>query len=178
VKQKALVAILMGSESDLEVMTASARALRDLGVPFELHVLSAHRSPDKAARFARTAASRGLRVIICGAGGAAHLAGAVSAQTILPVIGVPLAASDLSGLDALLATVQMPGGIPVATVAIGKAGATNAGLLAAQILATSDARLAKRLQDQKKEMYAKVAAMSASAQRRLPSLLGPAKGKS
>ena len=168
-----LVAILMGSESDLEVMSASARALRDLGVPYELHVLSAHRSPDRAARFARSAAGRGLRVIICGAGGAAHLAGAVSAQTTLPVIGVPLASSELSGLDALLATVQMPGGIPVATVAIGKAGATNAGLLAVQILATSDARLAKKLQLQKRTMTEKVAAMSASARRRLPSLLGP-----
>lgn len=142
---KTLVSILMGSESDLPVMAEAARALAELGVPYECLIASAHRSPDRTARLVREAPKRGVRIIIAGAGAAAHLAGAVAANTILPVIGVPLASSDLAGLDALLSTAQMPAGIPVATVAIGRAGAKNAGYLAASILALSDRRLAARL---------------------------------
>jgi len=136
------VLIVMGSDSDLPVMQEAGRVLADFGVPFEMTVASAHRSPDRAAAYAREAEGRGVRVIVAGAGGAAHLAGAVAAHTTLPVIGVPLAGSALSGLDALLATVQMPAGVPVATVAIG--GARNAGLLAVQILATADDGLRER----------------------------------
>ena len=140
-----LVAILMGSDSDWGVMATTSERLTSFGVVHEAHVLSAHRSPEETARFARDAKQRGLRVFICGAGAAAHLAGAVSAQTTLPVLGVPLDASGLGGLDALLATVQMPAGIPVGTLAIGKAGADNAAILAVQILALADATLAAKL---------------------------------
>src|SRR5437773_220005 len=129
----------MGSDSDWPVMSAAAERLAALGIAHEARVLSAHRSPDETARFAREARDQGYRVIICGAGAAAHLAGAVAAQTTLPVLGVPLDASGVQGLDALLATVQMPKGVPVATVAVGAAGAENAAILAAQILALSDA---------------------------------------
>jgi len=139
------VAILMGSDSDWGIMATASDRLASFGVPHEAHVLSAHRSPEETARFARDAKKRGLAVFICGAGAAAHLAGAVSAQTTLPVLGVPLDASGLGGLDALLATVQMPAGIPVGTLAIGKAGADNAAILAVQILALSDASLAAKL---------------------------------
>ena len=140
-----LVSIVMGSDSDLEVMQESAEVLKEFGVSFEMQVLSAHRTPILVADFATQATQKGLKVIIAGAGGAAHLAGAVAANTILPVIGVPLAATQMNGLDALLATVQMPAGVPVATVAVGKPGARNAGLLAVQILALSDAKLAEKL---------------------------------
>jgi phosphoribosylaminoimidazole carboxylase PurE protein len=136
------VLILMGSDSDLPVMQEAGRVLTDFGVPFEMTVASAHRSPDRAAAFAREAEGRGIGVIIAGAGGAAHLAGVLAAHTALPVIGVPLAGSAVNGLDALLATVQMPAGVPVATVGIG--GARNAGLLAVQILATADGALRER----------------------------------
>ncbi len=139
------VGILMGSESDRERMQGASRILDELGIEHEVHVMSAHRTPDKVAAYASAAAGRGIRVLIAGAGMAAHLAGAVAARTTLPVIGVPLDASALSGLDALLATVQMPPGIPVATVAIGNAGAKNAGWLAAEILALSDEGLAAKL---------------------------------
>ncbi len=142
---KELVSIVMGSDSDLEVMRECADVLKEFGVPFEMQVLSAHRTPILVADFATQATQKGLKVIIAGAGGAAHLAGAVAANTILPVIGVPLAATQMNGLDALLATVQMPAGVPVATVAVGKPGARNAGLLAVQILALSDAKLAEKL---------------------------------
>ena len=147
---KPIVAVLMGSETDLPHMQPAADVLRELAVPFEVHVMSAHRTPDRTAEFARTAASSGLRVFICGAGGAAHLAGVVAANTTLPVIGVPLATNALSGMDALLATVQMPSGVPVATVAIG--GAANAGLLAAAVLALSDEDLAGKLLARRKKM--------------------------
>ena len=140
-----LVSIVMGSDSDLEVMRECAEVLKEFGVSFEMQVLSAHRTPILVADFATQATQKGLKVIVAGAGGAAHLAGAVAANTILPVIGVPLAATQMNGLDALLATVQMPAGVPVATVAVGKPGARNAGLLAVQILALSDAKLAKKL---------------------------------
>jgi 5-(carboxyamino)imidazole ribonucleotide mutase len=143
--ERPLVAILMGSDSDWSVMSAASDRLASFGVPHEAHVLSAHRSPEQTARFARDAKQRGLQVFICGAGAAAHLAGAVSAQTTLPVLGVPLDASGLGGLDALLATVQMPAGIPVGTLAIGKAGADNAAILAVQILALADPELAAEL---------------------------------
>ncbi len=144
-ERKPLVSIIMGSDSDLEIMNEAAKALDLFDVPYEIDISSAHRSPTRTSEFSRKAAGRGIRVIIAGAGGAAHLAGVIAAETILPVIAVPIAATPLGGLDSLLAMVQMPAGIPVATVAIGKPGATNAGILAAQILGTSDAELAKKL---------------------------------
>lgn len=144
-----LVSIVMGSDSDLEVMREAAKALDEFGIAYEMDITSAHRSPARTAEFARQAAARGIKVIIAGAGGAAHLAGVIAAETTLPVIGVPMPSSSLQGLDALLATVQMPAGIPVATLAIGKAGATNAGILAAQMLALSDAKLAQKMADHK-----------------------------
>lgn len=150
------VGIVMGSDSDLGVMEESAAVLRKFGVAFEITVASAHRTPQRAADFASQAKNRGIKVIIAGAGHAAHLAGAMAAQTTLPVIGVPIDSSALQGMDALLSTVQMPPGIPVATVAIGKPGATNAGILAVQILAISDPRLAEKLDQYKTEMAAKV----------------------
>jgi len=147
-----LVSIVMGSDSDLEVMQECADVLKEFGVGFEMQVLSAHRTPILVADFAIQATRKGLKVIIAGAGGAAHLAGAMAANTILPVIGVPLAATQMNGLDALLATVQMPAGVPVATVAVGKPGARNAGLLAIQILALSDAGLAEKLRKYKDDL--------------------------
>lgn len=149
---KPLVGILMGSDSDLEAMSGAAEMLKKFGIPFEMTVASAHRSPGKAAEYARTAVERGLKVIIAGAGAAAHLAGVIAAGTTLPVIGVPMDSSPLKGIDALLSTVQMPPGIPVATVALGKAGATNAGILAVQILALGDENLRLKLIDYKKEL--------------------------
>jgi phosphoribosylaminoimidazole carboxylase PurE protein len=142
----ARVGIVMGSDSDWEVMSAAATRLDALGIAYEVTVTSAHRAPQRTAAYATSARERGLQVVIAGAGLAAHLAGVVAAHTTLPVIGVPLAAGSLQGLDALLATVQMPPGVPVATVAVGKAGAENAAILAAQILALSDAPLAGRLE--------------------------------
>ena len=140
-----LIGIVMGSESDREVMTLTAGILEDLGIPYEVNVMSAHRTPDRVKKYASTASERGLKVLIAGAGLAAHLAGAIAAHTILPVIGVPLAAGPLNGMDSLLSTVQMPKGIPVATVAIGSHGATNAAYLAAQILALEDDAVAAKL---------------------------------
>jgi len=158
------VGILMGSDSDWAVMSAAADRLRTLGIGHEVTVLSAHRSPQRTAEYATTARARGLQVIIAGAGMAAHLAGVVAAHTTLPVIGVPLDAGRLSGLDALLATVQMPPGIPVATVAIGKPGADNAAILAAQILALADAELAARLEAFKQELARQVEEKNARLQ--------------
>jgi phosphoribosylaminoimidazole carboxylase PurE protein len=152
----AKVLIVMGSRSDLDVMGEARDALGELGVPCRVQVASAHRTPEKAGALAREASSKGIKVIIAGAGCAAHLAGFMAANTILPVIGVPLEASPLGGLDSLLSTVQMPGGIPVATVAVGKAGARNAGILAAEILAISDDALAKKLVGMRSEMAKKV----------------------
>lgn len=146
----------MGSASDASTMEEALKVLRELGVECETAVASAHRSPGRAHHLAETAEKRGIEVIIVGAGGAAHLAGVMAASSILPVIGVPLDSSALKGLDALLATVQMPGGVPVGTMAIGKAGAKNAGLFAAQILARKDAELAKRLHENKRAMAAAV----------------------
>ena len=149
---KPLVSIVMGSDSDLEIMQEAAKVLREFGIAYEMDVTSAHRSPDRTADYARTAAERGIRVIIAGAGGAAHLAGVIAAHTTLPVIGVPIPSTPLQGMDSLLATVQMPAGIPVATVAIGRPGATNAGILAAQIIGLADASIAKKLEAHKDKM--------------------------
>ena len=149
-----LVSIVMGSDSDLEIMREAGKSLEGFGIDYELDVTSAHRSPDRTSEFARQAARRGIRVIIAGAGGAAHLAGVIAAHTTLPVIGVPIPSTSLNGMDSLLSTVQMPAGIPVATVAIGKPGATNAGILAAQIIGVADAGIAKKL-DAHKDKLAK-----------------------
>jgi 5-(carboxyamino)imidazole ribonucleotide mutase len=147
-----LVSVVMGSDSDLEIMNETAKALEDFGIPYEIDVTSAHRSPARTGEFARTAASRGIKVIIAGAGGAAHLAGVIAAETTLPVIGVPIPSTPLNGMDSLLAIVQMPAGIPVATTAIGKAGATNAGILAAQIIGLNNTSVAAKLQQLKAKL--------------------------
>ncbi len=139
------VGIIMGSRSDLDTMREAGRVLDELGIGYEMEIVSAHRTPDRMFAYAETAESRGIGVIIAGAGGAAHLPGMTAAKTVLPVIGVPVQTSSLQGLDSLLSIVQMPRGVPVATVAIGKAGAANAGLLAAQILGVSDAGIRARL---------------------------------
>lgn len=148
---KPLVSIVMGSDSDLEIMREAGKALEGFGIEYEIDIASAHRSPARTSEFAKNAAGRGVKVIIAGAGGAAHLAGVIAAETTLPVIGVPIP-SVLNGLDSLLSIVQMPAGIPVATVAIGKAGATNAGILAAQILATSDSSIAEKMKAHKEKL--------------------------
>ena len=150
-----MVGIIMGSRSDLEVMREAAEVLKELGVPFELTVVSAHRTPDRMVEYARTARSRGLKCIVAGAGGAAHLPGMVASMTSLPVIGVPVRSrNSIDGWDSLLSIVQMPGGVPVATVAVN--GAQNAGILAAQIIGTSDDGLAVKLDAYKKALAAKV----------------------
>lgn len=146
------VLILMGSASDAETMRAAAEILAGYGIPYEMTVASAHRSPERTRELARSAEKEGFSIIIAGAGAAAHLAGVVAAETVLPVIGVPLAASPLAGFDALLSTVQMPSGVPVATVAVGKAGAQNAGHLAAQILSLSSPALRAKLRAGRKAM--------------------------
>src|SRR6266699_1849030 len=153
---KPLVSIVMGSDSDLEIMREAGKALEGFGIAYEIDVTSAHRSPDRTAEYARKAAAHGIKVIIAGAGGAAHLAGVIAAHTTLPVIGVPIPSTSLNGMDSLLATVQMPAGIPVATVAIGKPGATNAGILAAQMIALADSSVAKRLGAYKQKLAAGV----------------------
>jgi phosphoribosylaminoimidazole carboxylase PurE protein len=166
---KPLVSIVMGSDSDLEIMREAAKALDEFGIAYEIDVTSAHRSPDRTADFARKAAERGIRVIIAGAGGAAHLAGVVAAHTTLPVIGVPIPSTSLNGMDSLLSTVQMPAGIPVATVAIGKPGATNAGILAAQMIALADAAIAKKLEAHKEKLARGVEEKSNKLRSSLPS---------
>ncbi|MDH4227184.1 MAG: 5-(carboxyamino)imidazole ribonucleotide mutase [Deltaproteobacteria bacterium] len=147
---KPLVLILMGSDSDIPVMEEASKALKEFGIPHEMTISSAHRTPERTLDIAKNAEDEGVKVIIAGAGAAAHLAGFLAAKTTLPVIGVPIDSSPLNGLDSLLSTVQMPGGVPVATVAIGKAGAKNAGILAAQILATSDKALSEKLKAHRK----------------------------
>ena len=169
-KEQPRVAILMGSDSDLPVMTEAVKVLERLEVGCEVHVTSAHRTPERTVEIVRAAEAGGVRVFIAGAGGAAHLAGVVAAHTTLPVLGVPLASSDLKGLDALLATAQMPAGIAVGTLAIGKAGAANAAWLASSILALSDTDLAARLKQERKAMAERVAAKSAAAREKLASL--------
>jgi 5-(carboxyamino)imidazole ribonucleotide mutase len=161
------VLILMGSDSDWEVMSESKKALDDLGIVSDVHVSSAHRTPERTGKLAREAAGRGIQVIICGAGAAAHLAGVVAAESELPVLGVPLAASELMGLDALLSTAQMPGGIPVGTLAIGRAGARNAGLLAARIIARSDATVADKVREARARLARDVEAKDAALQAKL-----------
>ena len=153
-----LVGIIMGSKSDWETMSAAAETLTQFGVPHECRVMSAHRSPQLAAEFAANAESRGLQVVIAGAGGAAHLAGVMAAHTLLPVLGVPMKSDALKGLDSLLSTVQMPAGIPVGTLAIGKAGATNAALLAIAIIANGNAELRKKLRRYREQMEQKIRA--------------------
>ena len=163
-KNQPVVAIAMGSDSDLAVMSEAAKVLDEFGVGHELLIVSAHRTPDRCRTFARGAARRGIKVIVAGAGKAAHLAGVIAAHTTLPVIGVPLDAG-LNGLDALLSTAQMPGGVPVACMAVGKAGAKNAGLLAVEILALGDARLSKKLAAHRAVMAKEVAAKARAARR-------------
>jgi 5-(carboxyamino)imidazole ribonucleotide mutase len=143
--EQPLVGVVMGSKSDYEVLAAAVEVLRALEIPYEARIVSAHRTPDRLFEYAATAHERGLRVIIAGAGGAAHLPGMLAAKTLVPVLGVPVAATQLNGLDSLLSIVQMPKGVPVGTLAIGKPGAANAALLAAEILATTDAALYERL---------------------------------
>lgn len=153
---QAKVGVIMGSQSDWETMRHACDVLEELGIPYEKKVVSAHRTPDLMFAYAEQAVERGLRVIIAGAGGAAHLPGMVAAKTVLPVIGVPVQSKALNGLDSLLSIVQMPGGVPVATVAIGKAGATNAGLLAAQILGAFDPEVQARLVQRRADTERKV----------------------
>ncbi|NEU31656.1 5-(carboxyamino)imidazole ribonucleotide mutase [bacterium LRH843] len=146
------IGIIMGSTSDWDTMKAACNVLEDLGIPYEKKVVSAHRTPDLMFEYAEQAIERGLKVIIAGAGGAAHLPGMVASKTTVPVIGVPVQSKALNGLDSLLSIVQMPGGVPVATVAIGSAGATNAGLLAAQILGTHQQDVSKKLEERREKM--------------------------
>lgn len=163
------VAILMGSQSDWPVMESTTDVLGELGIEFEVRVSSAHRTPDETAAYVDDAESRGCNVFICGAGLAAHLAGAVAARTTRPVIGVPMDSGSLSGFDALLSTVQMPPGIPVATVAVGRTGAKNAGYMAAQILALGNETLAERLLQDRSQNREKVAEQNRSVQASLDS---------
>ena len=160
------VLIMMGSDSDLPTMQEAADILAKFDVPYEMRISSAHRSPVRTMALASEAAGRGIRIIVAGAGMAAHLAGVVAAKTTLPVIGVPMPGGALNGVDALYSTVQMPGGIPVATMAIGKAGARNAGLFAVQILALTDNRLAAALEGYRHEMDLEVAQKDAALQKR------------
>jgi 5-(carboxyamino)imidazole ribonucleotide mutase len=155
---KSLVAIIMGSTSDWETMSGCVKTLDELGIPNEAHVLSAHRTPDATAEFARAAADRGIKVIIAAAGGAAHLAGVIAAYTWLPILGVPIQSHALQGLDSLLSMVQMPGGVPVGTLAIGGAGAKNAALLAAAIIGLSDAKIRQNLETFRRKQTEKVLA--------------------
>ncbi|SEQ58875.1 5-(carboxyamino)imidazole ribonucleotide mutase [Piscibacillus halophilus] len=153
---QAQVGVIMGSTSDWDPMKYTCEILEELEIPYEKEVVSAHRTPEKMFQYAETAKERGIKVIIAGAGGAAHLPGMVASKTLIPVIGVPVQSKSLNGLDSLLSIVQMPGGVPVATVAIGKAGATNAGLLAAQHLAVFDEKLSERLHKRRENLREKV----------------------
>ena len=157
---KPLVGIIMGSDSDLAVMQEAAKVLKQFAIPYEIGVYSAHRSPHRTLEYVRSARERGLKVIIAGAGSSAHLAGVTAAETTLPVIGIPIDSSPLSGLDSLLSTVQMPPGVPVATMGVGNSGATNAAVFAVQILALGDERLARRLADYKDQLEKSVAEKS------------------
>lgn len=156
------IGILMGSDSDWNKISGVAKALDEFGVQYEVHVMSAHRTPEVVKEYAETAISRGLSVLICAAGGAAHLAGVVASHTTLPVIGIPVQTEFAGGLDSLLSTVQMPGDIPVATVGVGSGGARNAGLLAVQILALSDPSLRKKLEDFRARLPQKIAEKNAA----------------
>jgi phosphoribosylaminoimidazole carboxylase PurE protein len=167
-KRSPQVSILMGSESDMEVMKATAHVLEEFGVPYEISITSAHRSPVWTRRYLQEAESKGVQVIIAGAGGAAHLAGTLAAHTRLPVIGIPIDTSSLKGLDALLSTVQMPAGVPVATMAIGRAGAKNAGIFAVQILAIKDKNLFKKINQFKIKLEKDVEKKARRFQRQYP----------
>ena len=158
-KQMTKIGVIMGSISDWETMKHACDVLDELGLAYEKEIISAHRTPDDMFEYAKGAKAKGLRVIIAGAGGAAHLPGMVASQTVLPVIGVPVQSKALDGMDSLLSIVQMPGGVPTATVAIGKAGAKNAGILAAQIIGTSDEAVSKQLEDYRARMRDKVSEM-------------------
>lgn len=162
-----LVGLVMGSDSDWPIVSKAHETLNELGIAHEVRVISAHRTPETAHEYAATAEDRGLKVILAAAGGAAHLAGVLAASTILPVVGIPVPGGSLNGLDALLATVQMPSGIPVATVAVSSSGAVNAALLAAQMLALSDPELAEKLRARKKKLAEKVAAANEKLQAQL-----------
>ncbi|MCE9546506.1 MAG: 5-(carboxyamino)imidazole ribonucleotide mutase [Planctomycetia bacterium] len=164
---KPLVGILMGSDSDWPKIEGAKKALDEFGVGCEVHVMSAHRTPEAVCTYATTAVERGLKVIIAAAGGSAHLAGVVAAHTILPVVGIPVPTAELGGLDSLLSTVQMPGDVPVVSVAVGMGGPRNAGLFAVQILATSDAALAQKFADFKNALVGKIAAKDAALQKTL-----------
>ncbi len=168
--EKKKVAIIMGSDSDFPTVSGAIKTLDSFGVPFEVHVMSAHRTPEAAENFSKTAKANGFGVIISAAGKAAHLGGVLAANTTLPVIGIPIKSSTLDGLDALLATVQMPSGIPVATVAID--GAANAAILAVQMIALSDDELAKKLEDEKVKMKNGVEAKDKAIQDKVKELLG------
>ncbi len=168
-----LVSVVMGSDSDFSIMKSAMDVLGDFGIPYEVVLTSAHRSPERTSLFAKNAAQRGIRVIIAGAGAAAHLAGVIASQALLPVIGVPINSPPLNGLDALLATVQMPGGIPVATMAIGNAGAKNAALMAVRILALGQTLLQKKLQAYSEELARDIEAR----QEKLDCLVEPASSK-
>ncbi len=170
-KRRPVVGILLGSDSDLPVMAEAAKTLNKFGVAYEIEVISAHRSPARTHEYATRAAGRGLKVIIVGAGGAAHLGGVVASLTTLPVIGVPMPTAALKGLDSLLSTVQMPAGIPVATMAIDKAGAINAAIFAAQILATSDAGMSRRLAAYKQELAHSVSEKNSRLEEKLRKIL-------
>jgi phosphoribosylaminoimidazole carboxylase PurE protein len=159
--------MIMGSGSDLDVMMNGIKVIKGYGIEYEVRVISAHRAPDAVGEYARAAASRGIKVLIAGAGAAAHLAGALAAHSALPIIGVPLVASSLAGFDALLATVQMPGGVPVGTVGVGKAGAVNAAHLAARIIALSDEGIARKVADERASQIDKVVHMDGELQERL-----------
>ena len=161
---KPVVGIIMGSDSDIDVMQEAAKVLKQFGVPYEIGVYSAHRSPHRTADYVKSARERGLKLIIAGAGASAHLAGVAAAETTLPVIGVPIPSSPLSGFDSLLSTVQMPPGVPVATMGVGKSGATNAGIFAVQILALEDEKLMKRLVEHKEKLEKSVAENSRKVQ--------------
>ena len=161
---KPVVGIIMGSDSDLPTMEESTKVLKQFEVPYEIGVYSAHRSPHRTAEYVRTARQRGLKLIIAGAGSSAHLAGVTAAETTLPVIGVPIDSSPLSGFDALLSTVQMPPGVPVATMGVGRSGATNAGIFAVQVLALGDERLTAKLADYKASLEKAVAEKSKKVQ--------------
>jgi phosphoribosylaminoimidazole carboxylase PurE protein len=164
---KPVVGIIMGSDSDLPTMQEAVKVLTQFEIPYEIGVYSAHRSPHRTAEYVTTAQTRGLKLIIAGAGSSAHLAGVTAAETTLPVIGVPIDSSPLSGFDALLSTVQMPPGVPVATMGVGKAGATNAGVFAVQILALTDEVLAAKLKDHKSQLEKTVAEKSKKVQESL-----------
>ena len=167
-EEKPLVGIIMGSDSDFPVMGETLELLADFGIPAEITVASAHRSPQLVSEYARNARQRGLKVLIAGAGAAAHLAGVLAAETSLPVIGVPIASSPLAGWDALLSIVQMPAGVPVATMAVGKAGARNAAVLAAQMLALNDTDLHERLRCYKEDLAEKVIEKNRRIQQKIP----------